>query len=80
MLALVLGWLIGVSLLAALLVWRPLLAMRHGNSLVTSADLVGQLGPLRPPCGPRERGLVRLNVRGSVIDVLSALTLPPSKP
>ncbi len=43
--------------------------MRHGNSLVTSADLVGQVGQLRLPCGPRDRGLVRLTVRGSVIDV-----------
>ncbi len=69
MVALLLGWLIGVSLLAALLVWRALLAMRHGNSLVTSRDLIGQVGSLRLPCGSRERGLVRLTVRGSVIEV-----------
>jgi hypothetical protein len=67
--ALLLGWLIGAALMAGLLIWRAVLAMRHGNSLVTTADLVGQVGQLRLPCGPRERGLVRLTVRGSVIDV-----------
>ena len=69
MVALVLGWLIGAVLLVALLLWRAALAMRHGNSLVTNEDLIGQVGPLRLPCGPRERGLVRLTVRGTVIDV-----------
>jgi hypothetical protein len=67
--ALLLGWLIGVGLLAALLLWRAVLAMRNGNSLVTSDDLIGQVGQLRLPCGPRQRGLVRLTVRGSLIDV-----------
>jgi hypothetical protein len=67
--ALLLGWLIGLGLLAALLLWRAILAMRHGNSLVTSDDLIGQVGQLRLPCGPRERGLVRLTVRGSLMDV-----------
>ncbi|MBM5815604.1 MAG: hypothetical protein FJ083_03140 [Cyanobacteria bacterium K_Offshore_surface_m2_239] len=67
--ALLLGWLIGLSLVAALLAWRALLAIHHGNSLVTGADLVGQVGSLRLPCGPKERGLVRLSVRGSVIEV-----------
>ncbi len=69
MLALLLGWLIGLGLLAALLLWRAVLAMRHGNSLVTSDDLIGQVGQLRLPCGARERGLVRLTVRGSLMDV-----------
>ncbi|MEB3156574.1 MAG: hypothetical protein VKO26_03970 [Cyanobacteriota bacterium] len=69
MVALLLGGLISVSLLAALLMWRALLAMRHGNSLVTSTDLIGQVGSLRLPCGSRERGLVRLTVRGSLIEV-----------
>jgi hypothetical protein len=68
-LALLLGWLIGLGLLAALLLWRAVLAMRHGNSLVTSDDLIGQVGQLRLPCGARERGLVRLTVRGSLMDV-----------
>jgi hypothetical protein len=45
------------------------MAIRHGNSLVTGADLVGQVGSLRLPCGPQERGLVRLTVRGSLIEV-----------
>jgi hypothetical protein len=67
--ALLLGWLIGGALLAALLLWRAMLAMRHGNSLVTNADLVGQVGQLRLPCGTRDRGLVRLTVRGTVMDV-----------
>lgn len=67
--ALLLGWLIGAALMAGLLIWRAVLAMRHGNSLVTTADLAGQVGQLRLPCGSRERGLVRLTVRGSVIDV-----------
>ena len=67
--ALLLGWLIGGGLLAALLLWRAVLAMRHGNSLVTSDDLIGQVGQLRLPCGARDRGLVRLTVRGAVIDV-----------
>ena len=69
MVALLLGWLIGGALLAALLLWRAVLAMRHGNSLVTSDDLIGQVGQLRLPCGARDRGLVRLTVRGTVIDV-----------
>ncbi|MFN9548186.1 MAG: hypothetical protein ACK6AD_14170 [Cyanobacteriota bacterium] len=67
--ALLLGWLIGGALVAALLLWRAVLAMRHGNSLVTSEDLVGQVGNVRLPCGPSDRGLVRLTVRGTVIDV-----------
>lgn len=69
MIPLLLGWLIGGALLASLLLWRTVLAMRHGNSLVTSEDLIGQVGQLRLPCGARDRGLVRLTVRGAVIDV-----------
>ena len=67
--ALLLGWLIGGGLLAALLLWRAVLAMRHGNSLVTGEDLIGQVGRLRLPCDARDRGLVRLTVRGAVMDV-----------
>ncbi len=69
MVPLLLGWLIGGALLAALLLWRTILAMRHGNSLVTAEDLIGQVGHLRLPCTPRGRGLVRLSVRGSVLDM-----------
>ena len=69
MVALLLGWLIGGGLLAALLLWRAVLAMRHGNSLVTGEDLIGQVGRLRLPCSARDRGLVRLTVRGAVMDV-----------
>lgn len=43
--------------------------MRHGNSLVTSEDLIGQVGRLRLPCTPHQRGLARLTVRGSLMDV-----------
>lgn len=66
---LVLGWLIGGAVLAALLLWRAVLALRHGNSLVTTDDLIGQVGQVRLPCGPRDRGLVRITVRGTVMDV-----------
>jgi hypothetical protein len=66
---LLLGWLVGGALQLALLLWRALLAMRHGNSLVSDGDLIGQVGLLRLPCGPRDRGIVRLTVRGAVLDV-----------
>lgn len=69
MIPLLLGWLIGGALLLVLLLWRSALALRHGNSLVTGEDLVGQVGHLRLPCTPRARGLVRLSVRGTVMDV-----------
>jgi hypothetical protein len=77
---LLLGWLIGGALLAALLLWRAVLALRHGNSLVTSEDLVGQVGRLRLPCGPRDRGLVRLSVRGSLMDVPAYSSVGPLRP
>jgi hypothetical protein len=75
--ALLLGWLIGGALLAGLLLWRAVLALRHGNSLVSGEDLIGQVGQLRLPCGARDRGLVRLTVRGSVMDVPAYSSVGP---
>ena len=69
MIPILFGWLIGGALLLALLLWRAALEMRHGNSLVSDGDLIGQVGQLRLPCGPRDRGVVRLTVRGAVLDV-----------
>ena len=69
LLALLVGLALGTALVAVLLLWRAALAMRHGNSLVTSKDLIGQVGRLPLPCTPHHRGLVRLTVRGSLLDV-----------
>ncbi len=59
-----------VLLLAAFLLlalsrasWRP------GNSLVREQELLGQRGQVLLPCSTSLRGLVRLRVRGSLIDV-----------
>jgi membrane protein implicated in regulation of membrane protease activity len=42
--------------------WRP------GNSLVRQEDLVGQSGQVLLPCSDSLRGVVRLQVRGCLID------------
>jgi membrane protein implicated in regulation of membrane protease activity len=68
-LAFLVGLVLGTALVGLLLIWRAAMAMRHGNSLVTSEDLVGQVGHVRLPCTPHHRGLVRLTVRGSLMDV-----------
>ncbi len=43
--------------------------LRLGNSLVHHDDPVGQVGQVLLPCGPTQRGLVRLRVRGSLLDL-----------
>lgn len=60
---------LGTAMVGLLLLWRAALVMRHGNSLVTSEDLVGQVGHVRLLCTPNRRGLVRLIVKGSLMDV-----------
>jgi hypothetical protein len=60
---------LGTAMVGLLLLWRAALVMRHGNSLVTSEDLVGQVGHVRLLCTPNRRGLVRIIVKGSLMDV-----------
>jgi hypothetical protein len=43
-------------------------AKAQANSLVELNDLVGSVGEIRLTCAPHLRGVVRLRVRGSVID------------
>ncbi|MFM7640297.1 MAG: hypothetical protein ACKO45_01905 [Cyanobium sp.] len=69
LIALLVGLALGTALVGVLLLWRAALAMRHGNSLVSREDLIGQVGPLQLPCTAEQRGLVRLTVRGSLMDV-----------
>lgn len=66
---LLVGLALGTALLGLLLLWLVALAMGHGNSLVTREDLIGQVGRLQLPCTTQQRGLVRLTVRGSLMDV-----------
>ena len=56
-------------LLGMLVLWRAALSIRHGNSLVTAEDVIGQIGRLQLPCRPQHRGLVRLTIKGSLMDV-----------
>ena len=78
---LVLPVLIGLALTVVLvalgLLWRAAMGMRHGNSLVNIDDLPGQVGHVRLPCTPHQRGLVRLTVRGSLMDVPAYSTAGP---
>ena len=67
--AFLVGLLLGTALVGLLLLWRTAMGMGHGNSLVNSEDLPGQVGHMRLPCTPHQRGLVRLTVRGSLMDV-----------
>lgn len=60
---------LGLVLAGLLMLVSMASTMRRGNSLVTSEDLIGQVGHVRLPCTPQNRGLVRLNVRGSLMDV-----------
>jgi membrane protein implicated in regulation of membrane protease activity len=69
LLALALGVIAGLAFLGLLLCWRRALAIRMGNSLVTDADFIGQVGLVVLPCSTQERGLVRLTVRGALMDV-----------
>ena len=48
--------------------WRRLLGWQPGDSLVRQQDLVGQRGRVLLSCSRSLRGLVRLQVRGSLID------------
>jgi membrane protein implicated in regulation of membrane protease activity len=48
--------------------WRRLLGWQPGDSLVRLQDLVGQRGRVLLSCSRSLRGLVRLQVRGSLID------------
>lgn len=63
------GLILGTALVVLILLWRTAMGMRHGNSLVNTEDLPGQVGHVRLPCTPHQRGLVRLTVRGSLMDV-----------
>jgi membrane protein implicated in regulation of membrane protease activity len=58
---------ISVSLL--LLLWRILSYGIFSDSLVRNGDIVGQVGVLLLSCGPRQRGLVRLTVKGNLMDL-----------
>ena len=67
--ALLVGFVLGSALLGMLVLWRAALSIRHGNSLVTQEDVIGQIGRLQLPCTPQHRGLVRLIIKGSLMDV-----------
>jgi hypothetical protein len=54
--------------LLRLLLWRWL-CRRQVDSLVREWDLVGQTGFVLLACSRTQRGLVRLSVRGCLIDV-----------
>ena len=69
LLALALGVMAGLAVLALLLFWRRALAIQVGNSLVTDADFIGQVGVVVLHCSAQQRGLVRLTVRGALMDV-----------
>jgi hypothetical protein len=51
------------------LLLRRRLSYRQGDSLVREWDLLGQTGWVLLACSRTQRGLVRLTVRGSLIDV-----------
>jgi len=41
----------------------------YSDSLVRNADIVGQVGVIILSCSPRQRGLVRLTVKGNLLDL-----------
>jgi hypothetical protein len=60
---------LAIILCLIMLLRRTLSDGIYSDSLVRNTDIVGQVGVIILSCGPRKRGLVRLTVKGNLLDL-----------